>query len=206
MRCASHTAAAAILVSVAIAMGDGCAGKPEADVEATTMQAGLDALYVRHDAEAATAEFRKVLERNPTHYGATFQLAAALEAAGRRDEARPWWEKMLALAESHQDEKTLSAVREHLGPSTVSEDAMMQAGLDALYNRHDPADAVARFRAVLERNPTHYGATFQLAAALDAAGKHDEARPVWEKMVRMAEAVQDTENAERARSRLKGSP
>src|SRR5882672_6072186 len=183
MRCAGHTAAAAILVSVAIALGDGCAGKPEADVEATTMQAGLDALYVRHDAEAAAGEFRKVLERNPTHYGATFQLAAALEAAGRRDEARPWWEKMLALAESHQDEKTLSAVREHLAPSSDSEDAMMQAGLDALYRRHDPADAVARFRAVLERNPTHYGATFQLAAALDAAGRHDEAHPVWERMV-----------------------
>jgi hypothetical protein len=55
---------------------------------------------------------------------------------------------MLALAESHHDEKTLSAVREHLAPSSDSEEAMMQAGLDALYGRHDPADAVARFRAI----------------------------------------------------------
>jgi tetratricopeptide repeat protein len=48
--------------------------------------------------------------------------------------------------------------------------AAMRAGLDALYQRNDPAAAVARFREVLARNPTHYGATLQLAKALDRSG------------------------------------
>ena len=39
----------------------------------------------------------------------------------------------------------------------------MGRGLDALYKRHDPASAAAEFRRVLESNPDHYGAKFQLA-------------------------------------------
>jgi hypothetical protein len=55
----------------------------------------------------------------------------------------------------------------------------MRAALDALYQRHDPTGAAAEFQQVLAENPTHHGATFQLAAALDAAGKRAEARPLW---------------------------
>ena len=82
----------------------------------------------------------------------------------------------------------------------------MQAGLDALYKRHDSAEAVVQFRKVLESNPTHYGATFQLATALDAAGKRAEARPLWEKMLEMAEASKDIDTADKARARLHSSP
>ena len=174
--------------------------------EAATMQRGLHALRT-HDPNAAIAAFREVLEHNPNHYGATFQLAAALDAAGRASEARPVWEKMLAMAESHQDTETAAVARTHLaGDGSTSEAATMQAGLDALYQRHDPVEAIVQFRKVLERNPTHYGATFQLASALDAAGKPAEARPLWEKMLQMAEAVQDKETADRARARLQAKP
>src|SRR5207302_6511642 len=136
----------------------GCSPKPAADDDATTMKAGLDALSARHDPGVAVAAFRKVLEHNPNHYGATFQLAAALEAAGRPDEARPLWEKMLAMAESHQDTETAASARAHLAGDAAgaSEAVTMQAGLDALYQRHDPAEAIAQFRKVLEHNPTHY--------------------------------------------------
>ena len=79
---------------------------------------------------------------------------------------------------------------------------LMQSGLDALYTRGDAGAAVARFREVLARNPEHYGATLQLAKALDRAGKPEEALPVWRKMLGMAEAVGDAETLRTVRARL----
>lgn len=81
---------------------------------------------------------------------------------------------------------------------------LMRAGLDALYQRNDPADAVVRFRRVLERNAAHYGATLQLAKALDRAKRPDEAVVQWKKVLEMAEAIHDAETARIARSRLAG--
>ena len=177
-----------------------CSTKSVPETEETLMKSGLDDLYVRHDPAGAVDRFRKVLEINPAHYGATYQLAAALDAAGRTDEARPVWEKTLTMAEAAHDPTSADTARARLAnAATLSE---MQAGLDALYTRHDPDAAAARFRKVLEHNPTHYGATFQLASALDAAGKRDEARPLWEKVVQMADQYHDQSTAGTARARL----
>jgi cytochrome c-type biogenesis protein CcmH/NrfG len=82
--------------------------------------------------------------------------------------------------------------------------ALMRAGLDASYQRAAPREAAARLREVLTRVPTHYGATLQLAKALDAAGDASEAATVWKKMVEMANAAGDTETAGVARARLTG--
>ncbi len=195
------------IVVLAVAVGAGCSSKPDADVDASMMNAGLDALYTRHDATAAAAEFRKVLERNPTHYGATFQLATALDAAGRPDEARPLWERMAAMADRVGDRETADKARAHLATQAApSEEATMQLGLDALYKRRDAAEAITQFQKVLDRNPAHYGATYQLASALDAAGKRAEARPLWEKMLQMAEAARDDKTANTARVRLQANP
>jgi len=171
------------------------------------MGAGLDALYQRHDPGAAAAEFQKVLAMNPTHYGATFQLAAALDAVGRPKEARPYWEKALAMAQIYADAATAERVRARLAaPEVTSVETLMRQGLDALYGRHDPVAAAAEFRQVLDRNPTHYGATFQLASALDAAGKGAQARPLWEKMLDTSVAANDTKTADTARARLAREP
>ena len=195
------------LAPLLLSAWSGCSSKPAETDDAALMTAGLEALHTRHDPETAIADFRKILEHTPDHYGATFQLAAALEAAGRAGEARPLWEKMVAMAESHQDTETAASARAHLaGDAGASEAVTMQAGLDALYKRHDSAEAIAQFRKVLEHNPTHYGATFQLATALDAAGKRAEARPLWEKMLQMAEASKDIETADKARARLHSTP
>ena len=78
------------------------------------MKAGVDALYTRHDREEAAAQFRKLLEWNPNHYGATFQLARALDQGGKRGEARPWWEKALKMAEASHDKVTAAAARARL--------------------------------------------------------------------------------------------
>ena len=80
--------------------------------------------------------------------------------------------------------------------------AAMRAGLAALYQSNDPAAAVARFREVLARNPTHYGATLQLAKALDRAGRPDEALEAWKKILAMAEAVSDADTIGTARARI----
>ena len=80
----------------------------------------------------------------------------------------------------------------------------MKAGLDLLYTNHDPNSAAVQFRKVLQRNPQHYGATFQLAAALDRSGKPAEARSLWEKTLKMAEAADDKQTTARVRARLAG--
>ncbi len=178
-----------------------------ADPDEALMNAGVHSLRTLNDPEEAAGLFRKVLEHNPTHYGATFQLAAALDAAGRPSEARPVWEKVLTMAEGYRDAETAAAARARLArPDAVSEEATMKVGLAALYERHDQAAAATAFRKVLERNPTHYGATFQLASALDAAGKRSEARPVWEKVLAMAERYDDAATASAARARLLERP
>src|SRR5262249_43233201 len=64
----------------------------------------------------------------------------------------------------------------------TGQENLMNAGLDAFYKRGDPAAAVVHFRQVLALNPNHYGATFQLAKALDAAGRAEEARSFWVKV------------------------
>src|SRR5205809_7965916 len=120
------------LAPLLLSAWSGCSPKPAANDDEALMKAGLEALQTRHDPETAIADFRKVLEHTPDHYGATFQLAAALEAAGRRDEARPLWEKMVAMAESHQDTETAASARAHLaGDAAGASGAVtMQAGLD----------------------------------------------------------------------------
>ena len=175
------------------------------------MKTGLDLLHSRNDPAGAAAQFRRVLALNPTHYGATYQLAVALDRSGKPDEARQYWEKMLPMAEAAKDDVTVAAVRRRLGvaPPTgeaAVESALMKAGLDALYEKRDPNAAAAEFRKVLERNPTHYGATYQLATALDRAGKPAEARPLWEKVVKMAEAFKDQGTLATARARLAQKP
>jgi cytochrome c-type biogenesis protein CcmH/NrfG len=180
--------------------------KPDALTEAA-MKAGLDALYSSHDPVRAAALFRQVLKRTPTHYGATYQLAAALDATGRPEEARPWWERMLAMAERSADKASAEVARARLDkPDPASDEMRMQVGLDALYKHHDANAAAAVFRKVLQQNPTHYGATYQLAAALDAAGRAGEARPLWEKVLQMAEGYNDKQTAETARARMARAP
>jgi Tfp pilus assembly protein PilF len=181
-------------------------GKPS---EEALMKAGLGALYTQNDPATAALRFREVLALNPKHYGATFQLATALDRAGRPDEARGYWEKMVPMAEAAKDEETAATARARLQakPGPASDEAtLMKTGLHDLYTRNDPGAAADQFRKVLERNPTHYGATYQLATALDRGGKPTEAHPLWEKVLKMAEGYKDKATADTARARLAQNP
>lgn len=176
---------------------------PEAVSQAATMQRGLDLLYRTGDPVAAADSFRKVLNTNSTHYGARFQLAKSLDLSGKPEEARPLWTQVLGAAEAIKDTATESAARARLAqPDTVSQAGMMAQGLNLLYTKGDPAGAADQFRKVLAKNPTHYGAHFQIAKALDLAGKPNEAKPYWEKILTMAEGIKDQPTIDAARARL----
>lgn len=167
------------------------------------MRDGLDALYRRHDTTAAAEEFRKVLAADPDRYDANLQLAYALECDGAWDDARPVWANVARLAQTRGDATTLAVARHfesaapretaaaRAGVPVDQQAALMEKGLDALYRTRDYRAAEEKFRAVLALNPAHYGANYQLAAALEFGGKKNEAREQWRKSLVMAEQIRD---------------
>ena len=86
------------------------------------------------------------------------------------------------------------------------EEALMTEGMAFLYGRSDPAGAADRFRKVLALNPTHYGAHYQLAVALDKLGDAKNARPLWEQVLRMAQQYNDVATMNTAQTRLQKNP
>ncbi|MGH9441371.1 MAG: tetratricopeptide repeat protein [Thermoanaerobaculia bacterium] len=167
------------------------------------MRKGLEALYAKHQLAEAAEDFRQVLADNPSHYGATFQLAYALELSGKREEANPLWQKVFEMASAIHDSETARLAMAHIpSAAATSEAALMRAGLEALYTRGRSAEAAGIFRRVLSSNPNHYGANFQTAVALELAGQKGEARPYWEKTLTLAERYRDAGTAKTAREHL----
>jgi TolA-binding protein len=168
------------------------------------MDQGLAQLYQSNDPVGAQETFRRVIRTNPTHYGAHYQLAVALDRSGKPTEARAAWEEMRKLAEPIGDTTTLATVRRRLAsPDTASVDAMMSLGLHHLYTQNDAAGAAQQFRNVIAKVPTHYGATYQLAKSLDILGQRDQATPLWRKVLGMATQYRDDRTIQQARERLK---
>jgi Flp pilus assembly protein TadD len=185
------------------ACGHSASNAQAADPNVTLMNRGLAMLYQQSDPVGAEAVFRELLQRVPTHYGAQYQLAVALDRGGKPTEARPVWEKVLQNARGVNDTATVRVATTRLAaPDTASAAATMALGLDLLYRQNNPAGAVDQFRKVLARNPTHYGATYQLATALDRSGRRAEARGLWEKVLGMAVQYHDQQTIATARARL----
>ena len=199
----------ALLATACNKSGPSDKASPAPAADDPAMSRGLDQLYKANAPAAAVASFRDVLNRNPTHYGATFQLAKALDVAGQPDSARVWWTKFSSMAEAIKDTQSLAVTTARLAqPDTVSQAAMMQAGLDLLFRagNPDPVGAADKFRMLLTRNPTHYGAHFQLARALDFAGQPAEARQWWSKVLKLATDIKDQTTADTAKARLARQP
>ena len=183
--------------------GSGNAAAANADPDAQLMSRGVDLMYKSSDPIGAEAVFREVLQRNPTHYGARYQLAVALDRGGKPVEARPVWDAVLKNAEAISDTTSARAARARLaGPDTASADAMMALGLDLMRRQNNPTGAAELFRKVLQRTPAHYGATYQLAMALDGSGQAAQARPLWQKVLGMATSYKDDATAQVARQHL----
>jgi Tfp pilus assembly protein PilF len=204
----SRHALRGVLVSAAIlaCTGKEAAQSPAAATEsdARLMERGMQQLYQANDPVAAEATFRAVLAKNQAHYGAHYQLAVALDRGGRPEEARPEWNEVLRLAQSFNDSTVVKTSLARLGaPDTASQAGLMARGLDLMYAKNDPAGAAAQFKAILERNRTHYGANYQLAVALDRAGRPAEAKPVWQRVLPMAIQFKDQKTIDTARARLR---
>lgn len=175
------------------------------DPDVAAMARGVDQLYKANDPVAAEATFREVLQRTPTHYGAQYQLAMALDRGGRPVEARPHWDTVLTRAEAINDSSTVRTARTRIqAPDTASQEAMMVLGVDLLRRQNNAVAAASEFRKVLLKTPTHYGATYQLAMSLDKQGKNAEARPLWQKVLAMATGYNDTATMATARQHLAG--
>ncbi len=151
----------------------------------------------------ALAAANEAVRLRPDYSPAHLLLGNVLARAGRTEEAAAAYRRATAL--DPRDNAARQALARLTGGADQDE-RLMSAGLDALRTQHDPERAAALFRELLAHTPTHYGATYQLAAALDAAGRPSEARPVWEKMLEMAEAAHDEGTAEAARRRLEQRP
>lgn len=192
------------LLLVAAACGKGAGDSATADSATVLMNQGLTQLHQSNDPVGAQETFRTVIAQNPTHYGAHYQLAVALDRGGKPAQARTAWEEMRKLAEAIRDTTTLNTVRRRLAsPDTASADAMMALGLDYLYKKNDAAAAAQQFRNVIAKNSTHYGATYQLAKSLDLLGQRDQATPLWRTVLGMATQYRDERTIQQARERLR---
>jgi tetratricopeptide (TPR) repeat protein len=196
----------AIALALLLAAGCGPTESSRADSvppENRIMEEGLRALYQGQDPVAADSLFQRVLATSPTHYGARYQRAVALDMSGKPTEARAIWTEVLTQAQSYNDTGSVRIIRARLAaPDTASQGGLMVRGLDLMYKRNDPAAAAEQFRAILQRNATHYGATYQLATALDRLNRRAEARPLWQRVTGMATSYKDSATLATARARL----
>jgi tetratricopeptide (TPR) repeat protein len=135
--------------------------------------------YYRGDAlrrlgrlDPALAEYRRATAIDAYHTDAWFGTGQLLE------HRRAWREAAAAY------DRALAA-------DPTRADAAMAAGLIYHYRLGDPRTAVARYRSVLALVPSHYGAHYQLAVALLAEGRRDEAEAAWRAFVPLAEAKGD---------------
>ena len=150
--------------------------------------------------DAALHAADEAVRLNPGLAPAHYYRGRVLEKLGRTEEAAAAYEQALAIDPRHLEASNAVARLTPNGASSA--EALMQSGLDALYAQRKPEEAAAYFRKVLDRNPTHYGATYQLAEALDASGHGDEAQRLWATVLQMAEGYGDQTTAATARARL----
>jgi tetratricopeptide (TPR) repeat protein len=171
-------------------------GRPQESLrwadEAVRCNPGL-ALAHLHRAEAlerlgrgddALTEYREATRIDPAY-------AEAWQAQGRLLEARGDWRA------------ALGAYDRALALDPTNADAAMRGALLLHYRLDDPAAAVERYRRVLAANPLHYGAHYQLAVALLATGRRDEALAIWAKFVPMAQAIGDDASIAQAPAELR---
>lgn len=174
--------------------------------DSSSMARGIMA-YMAGDVAGAATLFRGVLQRTPTHYGAQYQLAKVLDLAGKGTEARAEWQKFVPMAQQNRDSSFLAEARSRLARAdTLSQAALMTLAMDLRGAKKQPGLAVVQYRLVLQRNPSHYGAQYQIAAALDEAGRQTEAREYWVKMLPVAEAQKDQATVAKVKARLAQTP
>jgi tetratricopeptide (TPR) repeat protein len=162
----------------------------------------------QRDFAAARDDFLRALPLSLQRYRVARGLAMAYAGLGWPDSSATHVDRMRSLdpAAAERDvPPILTAIatsRPAPRAAAPQDTALMRQGLELL--RVGTAEDAARvFQRVLAANPTHYGATYQLAVALDLSGRRDQARDVWLTVLGMATQYRDTAVMRRARDRLR---
>ena len=178
------------------------------------IQMNLSALEAREGDLAASFRWAdEALRCQPdvalTHY----YRARALERLGRRDEALAEYGQATSIDDQHADSwvgqgrlleeqgtwaEAAAVYDRALTVNPADADAAMLAGL--VYHHHlgQSARAVERYQTVLQLEPHHYGAHYQIALALLASGRTADARAAWREFVGLAAAIGDRESIDGA--------
>ncbi|HZT75683.1 MAG TPA: hypothetical protein VFA27_03435 [Vicinamibacterales bacterium] len=132
-----------------------------------------------------------------------------LDATAHPFDARPFWEIAARTSEAQRAPASfvqaltrLGDGRPVLGPYDALAPEMAEA-IARLYAQHDPAAALALLDRVLTVNPSHYGATFQRARALEQLGD-PAAAAAWTRTAWLADDLHDTATALEARAHQHG--
>ena len=178
---------------------------------AVLMSEGVELLYEQRNTEAAVVSFTEVLDRNPAHYGARYQVAKALEANGRLMDALHAWRRFEAMADSISALPQLGQAEGRVADLEAQVQYLEQQmiiGVDLIRKGNDPAGALAYFDEVVTRWPSHYGARYQRAVALEKSGELEEAKQAWVRFLESAEAIKEGNDIQAATDALErlGSP
>src|SRR5207247_10571320 len=125
--------------------------------------------------EEALAAANEAVRLRPDYPRAYVYFGRGLAKLGRTDEARAAYGRAVYLAPRDGEAQAELA---RLADGADPDQALMNAGVHSLRTLNHPEEAARLFRKVLDDNPTHHGATYQLAPALDAAGRPGAARPL----------------------------
>lgn len=177
-----------------------------ADEDLGALRAAALAARAAGDPHRAATLFGRALARSGDDPETLADLAGVLDAAHRVDEARGVWTRLAGVAAARGDaaRSALAAARlfEAADRSPDEQRRWMDVGLDALYRARRFEEAIAAFQRVLALNHEHYGATYQLAAALDGAGRREEANRLWPRVLELAHRDADEKTASEVRARL----
>ncbi len=150
------------------------------------------------DPKGAEAFLRRAIEVFPDDWEALGELAFALYLQRRYPEARPLYERALALADALDIRVRYARLLYHLGQYALAEEEYRQVLAQDPKNRDArwglaevllalgrPQEAQALARGVLREDPTYPLARFTLAKALLELGRREEARVLLEEEYRL---------------------
>lgn len=182
------------------------------------LQMNLSALAFRQGDLAESLRWaEEAVTCNPGMALTQYYHGAALERLGREADALAAYQRVTAIDTQHTDAwlaqgrllervprwAEAAAAYEHARTTDPTRaEAAMLAGLVYHHQLGEPARAVEHYRTVLTLDPNHYGAHYQVAMALLASGRMDDARAAWRAFVPLAERIGDRASLARAPAEL----
>jgi len=188
------------------------ANTPHEGVHQQWMNEGVALLYQMNRPHAALKKFSQVLSQNPNHYGAQYQRAKALDISGDIGGAISAWQAFEPTAQKTRDTEATAWAKKRITVLTATEKNLataLERGVNHLHIEKKPSSAIPLFQKVLAQWPTHYGAAYQLALALEQDGQISPAQDAWKDVLKRATAIDeqpDMAAAQAALERLGATP